>query len=797
MEKLKSMVLKTLQLQIAETTPHDLPSTCSSLLHFFLQQPMFHQIVGDLTDPETSLCRKNEEAALESKRKGNECFSKGDYSNALSFYSQALRVAPTSANDTEKNLVAMLYVNRASVLHRMGLLVECVRDCNRALVICSSYAKAWYRRGKANVSLKNYEDAVRDLHVAMNMEPSLTGRRQIENELKLMSDPHEGTSSSLDKHNENNLSHFQSSVTDEPHQIKLQCVSSPTKGRGMVSLTDIPQSSLIHAEEPHAAIILKSCRETHCHFCLNELPADTVPCPSCSIPLYCSQQCQEQAGGKNTGKNSKNYDIRETLSDELEKYIADITVPYVSSPDIQHFAEHRHECHGVHWPLVLPSEIVLAGRILAKSVGQQRHCSYVSNIIGNLDLSHNYEQLPPDRKLELHIHSIILLYCLQHYYGSEFPKNGDTISKFVILLSQIKVNSMAIVRMKFPDVYCSMDQSGKFSQAGGALTSNLEQVRVGQAVYSAGSLFNHSCQPNIHAYFLSRTLYIRATEFVVAGCPLELSYGPQVGQWVCKHRQEFLEDKYSFRCWCRGCSELNLSDLVLNAFRCVKPNCFGVVLDSCVAKYEKQKINHLVVPPICSSETHVQVEKPKDDDIDKVAGLVFEQTGCSNQIEPGYCLNCGSYRDLEALHAMANKAEICIRGLKDAIIANEVGPNTLSDALVSFDLLRSTLHAYNKNIAEVEDNLAQAFCLFGDLQLAMDHCEASIEILEKLYGPDHIAIGNELVKLSSIQLSLGDQSAMDCLNRVAVIFSRYYGSHANTIFPYLQGLEREAHKLVQ
>ncbi|GMP23770.1 hypothetical protein CsSME_00001247 [Camellia sinensis var. sinensis] len=46
----------------------------------------------------------------------------------------------------------------------------------------------------------------------------------------------------------------QSSVTDEPHQIKLQCVSSPTKGRGMVSLTDIPQSSLIHAEEPYAAI---------------------------------------------------------------------------------------------------------------------------------------------------------------------------------------------------------------------------------------------------------------------------------------------------------------------------------------------------------------------------------------------------------------------------------------------------------------------------------------------------------------------------------------------------------------
>lgn len=54
------------------------------------------------------------------------------------------------------------------------------------------------------------------------------------------------------------------------------------------------------------------------------------------------------------------------------------------------------------------------------------------------------------------------------------------------------------------------------------------QVRVGQAIYSTGSLFNHSCQPNVHAYFLSRSLLIRSTEFVEAGYPLEISYGPQV-----------------------------------------------------------------------------------------------------------------------------------------------------------------------------------------------------------------------------------------------------------------------------
>lgn len=39
--------------------------------------------------------------------------------------------------------------------------------------------------------------------------------------------------------------------------------------------------------------------------------------------------------------------------------------------------------------------------------------------------------------------------------------------------------------------------------------------------------------------------------------------------------------------------------------------------------------------------------------------------------------------------------------LKDAIVSNEVSTDTLSYAFGCLDLLRSTLHAYNKKIAEV------------------------------------------------------------------------------------------------
>lgn len=52
------------------------------------------QLVRDLTDPEVLLCGKSKEVALEAKGKGNECFSKGDYSNALHFYSQVKWTPP-------------------------------------------------------------------------------------------------------------------------------------------------------------------------------------------------------------------------------------------------------------------------------------------------------------------------------------------------------------------------------------------------------------------------------------------------------------------------------------------------------------------------------------------------------------------------------------------------------------------------------------------------------------------------------------------------------------------------------
>ncbi|KAL6509635.1 hypothetical protein OROGR_022945 [Orobanche gracilis] len=313
----------------------------------------------------------------------------------------------------------------------------------------------------------------------------------------------------------------------------------------MVSVEDIPPSSLLHIEEPYAA------------------------------------QCQAQTSGQKAGSASKSRQDHNSLSDDLEKYIANITSSGFCTE--QNF-DHKHECGGVNWPIVLPSEIVLAGRIFLR--------------------------------------------------GGKF--------ECIILLCQIKVNSIAIVRLNSLDEKELMVPSTMLSVAGNALTSTVEQVKVGQAIYSAGSLFNHSCQPNVHAYFLSRTLYVRSTEYVAAGYPLELSYGPHVqlvGQWDCKGRQQLLKHQYSFSCQCNACSGINLSDLVLNAFRCSKPTCFGAVPDGHLL-CEKQMVSpYLDNHTTCSSNPHLQ------------RGTDFD-----HHYEPGVCLTCGSHVNLEMSAEALNEA---------------------------------------------------------------------------------------------------------------------------------------------
>ncbi|XP_030536622.1 uncharacterized protein LOC115745292 isoform X2 [Rhodamnia argentea] len=721
MEKLKSMVPDTLKAVVAarSSSADDILSSSSSLLHFFLALPDFHLMMRDLVDPERCVCSKNKDAALDAKQKGYHCFSSADFSGALTFYSQALIVAPFDARDKDKNLVSVLYLNRAVVLYKLGFITECLRDCNRALQISPGYAKAWYWRGKTNASSENYKDATADFHVAHLMETSLGGKRQIECEMKILQVQFTRTSGSSTQHDENTFR-----ISDDPLEVKVKSIVMPHKGRGMASVGEIPPSYLVHNEEPYAAVILKNCRDRYCHYCFNELPLDVVPCSFCAIPRYCSEHCQLKAGGHRSRHNIEDVGLHVEVPTEIENHIREVTSETGEEKILEHFPEHRHECQDANWPAVLPHEVVLAGRMVVKSLVQRRDLAEIKA----LDLSYRYTELAVEVKLELCIYAIVLLVCLQHSLSLDLPVNPYFVYQIIIIMCQIRLNSMAIIRMKSSDPNAPQDPNRKFSSDEGASATTIEQVSVGQAIYAVGSLFNHSCRPNIHAYFLARTLYIRTTELVEAGCSLELSYGPQVGQQNCRDRLKFLEEKYYFQCQCRSCSVVNLSDLVLSAFHCVHPHCSGIVLDTFDIKSEYEKLKQSRhAGDFYSLEPYVQVEKLGGLYVGEMDHNALAKIYSSLRASGGYCLKCGSRCDLESSRLLVSEALGNIERLQHGIVRKELSSSLLSDASESLDQLRRMLHAYNKSIAEAEDSVAQAFCFIGELQCAIEHCKSSIQ----------------------------------------------------------------------
>ncbi|CAH2035181.1 unnamed protein product [Thlaspi arvense] len=783
MEKLKLLIPEDLLQTVRSSSVDDLLSSSSSLLRLFLGLPQFHQAVSDLGDPDLGCCRKNEETSLDLKRRGNLCFRSRHFNDALRFYSKALRVAPPHAIDGDKSLLASLFLNRANALHNLGLLEESLRDCHRALRIDPYYAKAWYRRGKLNTVLGNYKDASRDITVSMSLESSSVGKKQLQNELKAIPDYQNKQTSEHSEHHPNSyagVDHLPSLQSE----VKLRCVSTKEKGRGMMSECDIEQASVIHVEEPISVVISKSYRETHCHFCLNELPADSVPCPSCSLPVYCSESCQIQSGGALSTKVMDKHHVYQNLPDDVVEHIEGVTSADIYySEETECIQEHQHECRGANWPAVLPSEAVLAGRVIMKLINQGETAMDLSNLQEILELTHSYSEMSPEIKLELHLLSIVLIWCLNKSCCPDLSVCEASVTQTIILLSQIKVNSIAVVRMKSSGDSLKGIASGNVSEK--ESIQSLEQLRVGQALYKTASLFNHSCKPNIHLYFLSRGLIMRTTEFVPMGCPLELSYGPEVGNWDCKDRVRFLKEDYFFHCRCRGCSQINISDLVINGYCCVSANCTGVVLDSNVATCESEKLKHFLAAPK-SLNHHFQVSEKVYADVGEVASSLLNKPRGSLEIEPEICLICGSRRNVEDSYAEVNKAWNDLRRVGELMNSGRGNVFVLSDCLRSIAVLRTSLHMYNKDIANAEDKVAQACYLAGDLKGARKHCEASIKILKKLYEEEHVVIGNEMVKLATIQLASADSSgARDTTKTLSQIFSKFYGSHAERLFSYL------------
>lgn len=72
--------------------------------------------------------------------------------------------------------------------------------------------------------------------------------------------------------------------------------------------------------------------------------------------------------------------IFQNLPDYIVEHIKGITSADICYSETDCIQEHQHECRGANWPAVLPSDAVLAGRVIMKLINQGKADTDLSNL---------------------------------------------------------------------------------------------------------------------------------------------------------------------------------------------------------------------------------------------------------------------------------------------------------------------------------------------------------------------------------------------------------------------------------
>ncbi|XP_029358613.1 mitochondrial import receptor subunit TOM34 [Echeneis naucrates] len=105
----------------------------------------------------------------ELKQTGNDCFKTGQYGEATSRYSQAIKELEKCSKHSLEEL-GILYSNRAAAYLKDGNCAECVRDCNKSLELYPFNVKSLLRRAAAHEALERYRQAYVDYKTALQID---------------------------------------------------------------------------------------------------------------------------------------------------------------------------------------------------------------------------------------------------------------------------------------------------------------------------------------------------------------------------------------------------------------------------------------------------------------------------------------------------------------------------------------------------------------------------------------------------------------------------------------------------
>ncbi|WP_414572723.1 tetratricopeptide repeat protein [Nostoc sp. CCY 9925] len=129
-------------------------------------KPANNQLLKSSFQPnvETYLHSRDEDLNLLYIQLGDECFKKGEYTNAIASYNQILEVNNSDAD---------LYYKRGLALYQIGDYEQAIADYSQAIQINMNDAKSYNKRGLSLYQIGRLQEAINDYTQAIRINPNL------------------------------------------------------------------------------------------------------------------------------------------------------------------------------------------------------------------------------------------------------------------------------------------------------------------------------------------------------------------------------------------------------------------------------------------------------------------------------------------------------------------------------------------------------------------------------------------------------------------------------------------------
>ncbi|KAG8450779.1 hypothetical protein GDO86_003155 [Hymenochirus boettgeri] len=664
---------------------------------------------------------KEPDAVLFYKNEGNRRFAEKQFETSSILYSKGISHASPGSVE-----MAICFANRSAALFHRGEYSVCLEDIKRA----EEHGYPVHLRDKI---LRRQSECLLKLLKPLTTSNSTTPKSPCAEIVQLNIEANKNMSD--DRTQELGLK-GNPQISNASSSLCLQF--NNCKGRHLLASQSIEQGEVLILEEAYASVIIPERKhlfqggkwttkitncDLYCHCCLKKVKA-SLPCPSCSFAIYCSQDCMDKAWRSYHNIECSLGDLLIVLGVFCQTALRAVLIAGCSlfTQVVQQYS----------------TADAKSGTPCYNGMGTQseKYCSSYKAVVSLLTHTENNKE---EQKFMYGLTAAALCKKLYSLITKDAVSSSLEIEKSIPSESSTAENWSSVLPLIGPAIlrhmlqlYCNAQAvtviEEDHDESKLSLVKNSKKSRLATAIFPVLSMLNHSCDPNTTVSFNGRCTIVRANRSIKKDEEVTHCYGPHKLRMKVEERQKLLNDQYFFMCQCEACTKENrLKETMSNEFCC----------------------------PVCRS--HLEGKEELHCTICTYSVARFQVMSRFQQLEKNFQMGKG--------HLQENKADEAKKVLMMCLLE-----------------AKSFLCQNHLLLGEIFDHLAQAEASYGNWMDAAGHLRKSINVVEFLYGPSSLELGHELFKLSQILFNGFEVTdALSTALQAQKILSVHYGSDHNLV----------------